>query len=429
MEGKHRRAVITGVGLVTPFGFGVSPYWQAISEGRSAVANVSHFDPRGLPCTFGGYLQGDTVPMQLADPGGTGAEPRFVQFALAASETASKESAWADSTDPERVGVFLGTSGERPSLSRFANVVYQARDEEGEISLPGYVRVWQATMKGAIQRLLPQYATAQVARRLGICGPVTTFNTACTSSAHAIGEARNAVRRGVVDVALAGGSECLVSQIGFHIFSPLGVLSRRNDAPEKASRPFDAGRDGFVLGEGAGILVIEELQSAIKRKAPILAELAGYGTSCDAYRITDEAPDGRGAIGAMRKAMENAAVSTDEVDYINAHGTSTVMNDRIETRAIKEVFGRRAYEIPVSSTKSMIGHTISAAGAIEAITCVLTLQNQTITPTINYEAADPDCDLDYVPNNSRRAAVRVTLSNSFGFGGHNDCLVIRTFQA
>ena len=244
-----------------------------------------------------------------------------------------------------------------------------------------------------------------------------------------LGEARNAVQRGTVDVALAGGAECLVSQIGFHIFSPLGVLSRRNENPGQASRPFDVGRDGFVLGEGAGVLVVEELQSALKRGAPILAELAGYGTSCDAYRITDEAPDGRGAITAMRKAMEDAAVSAEEVDYINAHGTSTVMNDRIETRAIKEVFGRRAYEIPVSSTKSMIGHTISAAGAIEAITCVLTLRNQTIPPTINYEAADPDCDLDYVPNNARRATVKVALSNSFGFGGHNDCLVIRAFQA
>lgn len=256
---------------------------------------------------------------------------------------------------------------------------------------------------------------------------MTTVNTACTSSAHAIGEAFRAIQRGVVDLTIAGGSECIASQIGLQVFSRLGVLSRRNDAPERASRPFDLERDGFVLGEGAGMLILERLDSAVTRGAPILAELAGYGTACDAYRITDEAPDGRGAILAMRRALDDASLTPDDIDYINAHGTSTPMNDRVETQVVKTLFGRRAYEIPVSSVKSMIGHTISAAGAIELITCVLALRDQLIPPTINYESPDPDCDLDYVPNQARPARIEVALSNSFGFGGHNDCLIVKRF--
>jgi len=366
--------------------------------------------------------------MDFPLPGECGTEPRFARFALTASQMASNVSGWMGSVDPECAGVFIGTSGERSSLAHLAKVVYEARRENDEIDLRDVVWAWGTSMSGAIQQLLPQYAAVLIARSSGILGPVTTFNTACTSSAHAIGAAMRAIQRGTVDLAVAGGSECLVSQIGFHIFSPLGVLSHRNEAPEKASRPFDAGRDGFVLGEGAGILILEEMESALQRGGTIIAELAGYGTSCDAYRITDEAPDGRGAIGAMQKALGDASVSPNDIDYINAHGTSTSMNDRVETKAIKSVFGGHAYEIPVSSTKSMIGHTISAAGAIELITCVLVLKNQMIPPTINYESPDPDCDLDYVPNHARQASVNAAMSNSFGFGGHNDCLVVKTFH-
>ncbi len=426
-EGR-RKVVITGMGLVTPFGIGVEPYWQSVCEGRSGISLITHFNPVGLPCRFGGYLKDGDPAMDLPLPGECVQEPRFVRFALAATQMAANESGWIDSLDLERLGVFMGTSGERPSLAHFAKIVYEARGKNNEIDVHKFVRIWGARMGGVIQRFLPQYAAVRIAHELGILGPVTTFNTACTSSAHAIGEAMRAVQRGTVDLAIAGGSECLVSQIGFHIFSPLGVLSRRNESPEKASRPFDAGRDGFVLGEGAGILMLEEMESALQRGAFILAELAGYGTSCDAYRITDEAPDGRGAIGAMQKALEDAAVSPKDINYINAHGTSTSMNDRVETQAIKSVFGGRADKIPVSSTKSMIGHAISAAGAIELITCVLALRNQVIPPTINYESPDPDCDLDYVPNEARQACVDAAMSNSFGFGGHNDCLVVKTFH-
>ena len=425
---RRRKVVITGMGLVTPFGIGVKPYWQSVCEGKSGVSLLTHFNPKGLPCRFGGYLRNGDPTMDFPLPGECGTEPRFARFALTASQMASNVSGWMGSVDPECAGVFIGTSGERSSLAHLAKVVYEARRENDEIDLRDVVWAWGTSMSGAIQQLLPQYAAVLIARSSGILGPVTTFNTACTSSAHAIGAAMRAIQRGTVDLAVAGGSECLVSQIGFHIFSPLGVLSHRNEAPEKASRPFDAGRDGFVLGEGAGILILEEMESALQRGGTIIAELAGYGTSCDAYRITDEAPDGRGAIGAMQKALGDASVSPNDIDYINAHGTSTSMNDRVETKAIKSVFGGHAYEIPVSSTKSMIGHTISAAGAIELITCVLVLKNQIIPPTINYESPDPDCDLDYVPNHARQASVNAAMSNSFGFGGHNDCLVVKTFH-
>ena len=424
---KRRKTVITGIGLVTPFGVGVEPFWQSVIGGLSGVSRVTHFDPSGLPCQFAGYLSDGAPSPDFSAPGDCTGEPRFAHFALTASRMASGESRWVGSVEPERVGVYLGTSGERASLAMHAEIAYEARSDNGKINPRDYFRVWRTKMKGAAQRFLPQYATMTIARELGVLGPVTTINTACTSSAHAIGEALRAVQYGTVDLAIAGGSECIVSQIGFQIFSPLGVLSQRNEAPEKASRPFDADRDGFVLGEGAGILVLEEMGSAVQRGAPILAELVGYGTSCDAYRITDEAPDGRGAVLAMRRALEDASLSPDEIDYINAHGTSTPMNDRVETQAIKAVFGSHAYEIPVSSTKSMIGHTISAAGAIELITCVLALRDRILPPTINYEHPDADCDLDYVPHHARRADLEVAMSNSFGFGGHNDCLVVKAF--
>lgn len=421
-----RRVAITGMGLVTPFGIGIQRYWDSVVAGRSGISRIRHFDPSGLPCQVAGYLADGMLD---GPEGNLDAEPRFTRFALVAARMASKDVRWLDRVPLERAGVFVGTSGEKIALSDVARVAYEARGENGKVSPKEFARRWRETIKAdTISRFLPQYATARIAREFGVLGPVSTFNTACTSSAHAIGEAMRAVRRGDVDLAIAGGTECIVSHLGLHIFSPLGVLSKRNEPPEKASRPFDLERDGFVLSEGAGMLILEDLESAKERGVLILAELAGYGTSCDAYRITDEAPDGRGAILAMRRALEDSSLSPGDIDYINAHGTSTPMNDRIETMAIKGVFGARAYEIPVSSTKSMIGHAISAAGAIELITCVLALRDQIVPPTINYETPDPDCDLDYVPNQARKARVEVALSNSFGFGGHNDCLVVTRFD-
>jgi 3-oxoacyl-[acyl-carrier-protein] synthase II len=277
----------------------------------------------------------------------------------------------------------------------------------------------------SLTRLLAHATTNALAGMFWATGPTCTIQTACTSSAQAIGEALRAIRRGRLDRAVCGGAECIVSPSQMLMFSLLGVLSTRNAEPERASRPFDAERDGFVLGEGAGVLVLERMDLARARGAAILGELAGYGTCCDAYRLTDEDPEGRGAVLAMQRALQSARAGLEAVDYINAHGTSTAMNDRVETVAIKTLFGARAYRIPVSSTKSMVGHTVSAAGAIELITTLLALRDQVLPPTINYEHPDPQCDLDYVANQARPASLTLALSNSFGFGGHNDCLVAR----
>jgi 3-oxoacyl-[acyl-carrier-protein] synthase II len=414
------------MGLVTPFGVGLRPYWESAVAGESAVSRLEHFDPSGLSCQVAAYCRDEAFGSTTCDTEG---EPRFVQFALTAGRAAWKDARMPYDQLTGHCGIYIGTSGEKWPLERFAQIAYESRLENGGIGLKEFVRQWQAKIKpGETSCLLPQYAAARLAREFSIFGPVETFNTACTSSAHAVGEAVRAIRRGDVDIAIAGGTECLVSQIGLHVFCPLGVLSRRNESPEKASRPFDLERDGFVLGEGAGIVVIENAEQAQKRGARILAELRGYGTSCDAYRITDEAPDGRGAILAMRRAIKDAGLATDEIGYINAHGTSTPMNDRIETHAVKNVFGAGSRQIPVSSVKSMIGHTISAAAAIELVTCVLALDEKVLPPTINYEFPDPECDLDYVPNQARTKTVDAILSNSFGFGGHNDCLVVSRFE-
>jgi 3-oxoacyl-[acyl-carrier-protein] synthase II len=429
MDNIRQRVAVTGIGLITSFGVGIESYWKSILGGASGISRVTHFDPSGLPCQIAACLQNKLLGDHLNGSGLFEAEPRFALFALLAAKLASESSGWMGCFDSEQTGVFLGTSGERPVLAEMAEVVYENRGSNGHVQPKDFVLSWERKLeRGGIARLFPQYAAARLACQFGIEGPVITINTACTSSANAIGEAMRAIQRGTVDLALAGGSECLVSQIGLQIFSTLRVLSQRNKSPECASRPFDSERDGFVLGEGAGILVLERLDLARRRGATILAELAGYGTSCDAYRITDEAPDGRGAILAMRRALEDAGLLSQEIDYINAHGTSTVMNDRIETLAIKTLFGERAYKIPISSIKSMIGHTISAAGAIELITCILALRDGVVPPTMNYEFRDPDCDLDYVPNQARAVAVNAALSNSFGFGGHNDCLVLKRFS-
>ncbi len=427
---EKTRIVITGIGVVTPIGIGVEEYWKAALRGASGSKLITHFDPTGLPSRMAAVVREERDIERLrswleADP----EEARVGLFALAAARMASEASCWDSFYGKDRLGIFLGTSGGRVDLQRLAEIAYRSRAGNGrEINIAAYVREYGKSLdENAVLRLFPQYVTALVAGRFGITGASSTIQTACTSSAQAVGEAMRAIQRGTVDAAITGGSECIVSPIEMQLFCLLGALSRRNKEPEQASRPFDAQRDGFVLGEGAGFLVLERLDRAVQRNAPILAELAGYGTSCDAYRVTDEAPDGRGAILAMRRAIEDSGLSPERIDYVNAHGTSTLMNDRVETLAIKAVFEKRAYQIPVSSTKSMIGHIISAAGAIELITCVLALRDQVVPPTINYEFPDPECDLDYVPNRSRPAELEAVLSNSFGFGGHNDCLVVRRF--
>ncbi len=424
----ERRVAVTGMGVVTPIGIGVEAFWKGLLAGRSGVAAVEHFDASGLPARIAAYVRdGDALDAWRRRLGLEPGDPRSLLFALAAGRQAHDAAGWRDELGGPRVGVVFGSHGDKLDMGRMAEVAYRARNGGASAIFPAafFERYCREFRGHPLTRLLPHHATLRLARMYRAQGPACTIQTACTSSAQAIGEAFGMIRRGTVDRAICGGAECIVSPNHMLMFALLGVLSTRNDAPARASRPFDGGRDGFVLGEGSAVLVLERWDRARERGARILCELAGYGTSCDAYRLTDEEPEGRGAIAAMRRALEAAGLTPGDVDYINAHGTSTQMNDRVETLAIKTLLGRRAYQVPVSSIKSMLGHAVSAAGAIEAVACVLALRDQTLPPTINLERSDPHCDLDYVPNAPRGARVDVVLSNSFGFGGHNDCLVLR----
>jgi 3-oxoacyl-[acyl-carrier-protein] synthase II len=423
-----QRVAVTGIGILTPTGIGVEAFWKSVLDGCSGVGPVRHFDASGLPAQICGYVRDEAVLRNWRERLGLAPEePRSLLFALAAGQMALEAAGWDPRLGGERTGVVFGTYGERLSMGRMAEVAYASRTNGLRDIVPAeFFRAYCRAFAGQqLHRLFPHCATAGLARLFGATGPTCTIQTACTSSAQAIGEALQAIRRGTIDRAICGGAECIVSPSHMLMFSLVGVLSCRNHAPEAASRPFDGQRDGFVLGEGSAVLVLERMDLARERGAPILGELSGYGTSCDAYRLTDEDPEGRGAILAMERALTSAGLGPEAVDYINAHGTSTQMNDRVETLAIKTLFGERAYRVPVSSIKSMLGHAVSAAGAIEAVACLLALRDQVLPPTINQEVSDPQCDLDYVPNVARPAPVRVALSNSFGFGGHNDCLVFR----
>jgi 3-oxoacyl-[acyl-carrier-protein] synthase II len=425
--GARRRVVVTGLDLVTPIGAEADAFWKAALAGVSGVKRISHFDPEGLPTQIAASLDDRALIDELrAEAALDAREPRGVVVGVRAARGAVTAAGARAVLASRRAGVFVGTSGERQDLRDLGAIAYASRDAAGGVTRAGFVGefVRRAAARAAY-RTWPQYLAARLAGHFAIEGPTATIQTACTSSAQAIGEAYRAIRRGAIDVALTGGAECIVAPIEVQLFCLLGVMSRQNGTPETASRPFDARRDGFVIGEGAGFLVLEAADHARRRGAPALAEIAGYGTTCDAYRVTDEAPDGRGAIGAMRLALADAELNPPDVDYVNAHGTSTPMNDRVETTAIKTVFGAEAPRLLVSSTKSMIGHTISAAGAIELATTVLAVRDQIAPPTINYRVPDPECDLNYVPNTAVPARIRAAISNSFGFGGHNDCLLVR----
>jgi len=426
-RGPARRVVVTGLDVVTPIGVGHDAFWKAALAGASGVRRIAHFDPEGLPTQMAATLADPAAIEALAAEAGLDAlEPRGVVVGVRAASGAVAAARAREVLRSPRAGVLVGTSGERHDLRSLGAIAYASRAEGLAVTPASFAREFAGRVaKARLERLCPQYLASRLAARFGIAGPTATIQTACTSSAQAIGEACRAIRRGTIDVALAGGAECIVSPIEIQLFCLLGVMSRQNAAPETASRPFDARRDGFVMGEGAAFLVLEEASHARARGAEVLAEIAGYGTACDAYRITDEAPDGRGAICAMERALADAGLGPGDVDYVNAHGTSTPMNDTVETAAIKAVFGAHAARLLVSSTKSMIGHTISAAGAIELATTVLALRDQIAPPTINYRAPDPECDLHYVPNAPLAARIRAAISNSFGFGGHNDCLLVR----
>jgi 3-oxoacyl-[acyl-carrier-protein] synthase II len=410
-----RRVVVTGMGMVTPLGVGTEASWKALCQGKSGVGPVTHFDASQFRTRIAGEVKGfnplDFIDRKLARRG-----DRFIHFALAAARMALQDSGLKiTAANDERVGVSVGTAmGGIESIERNHELLIKGKRQQ--IS-PFFVPSFLCNM-----------ATGQVAIEFGAKGANMCTVTACASGTHAIGDAAVIIQRGEVDAMIAGGTEAAIRPLVFAGLDPLKVMSARNDAPEKASRPFDKERDGFVIGEGAGMVILEELTSAQNRGAKIYGEVLGYGLNSDAYHITAPDPEGKGAASCMRLALEDAGISTDRIDYINAHGTSTELNDLSETKAIKSVFGERAHRIPISANKSMMGHLWAGAGVIEAIASLLTINEGIIPPTINYETPDPECDLDYVPNKARKAEVNIVLSNSFGFGSTNGCLILGKFS-
>ncbi|HEU5361157.1 MAG TPA: beta-ketoacyl-ACP synthase II [Candidatus Deferrimicrobiaceae bacterium] len=410
-----RRVVVTGLGAVTPLGIGVGPTWEAILAGRSGVGRITKFDPSDFPTTIAAEVK-EFVPEDFIDRKEIKRMDPFIHLAMASTHFAMVDSGLTiDEGLGPRVGVYMGSGlGGLSTLERY----HQAYLEEGVRKISPFF----------IPMLISNLAPGHIAIRYGAKGPNITTTTACAASSHAIGEGMLAIRRGVCDAVIAGGSEATITPMGLGGFCAMKALSTRNGDPARASRPFDKDRDGFVMGEGAAMLILEELEFARRRGAKIYAELCGYGASGDAHHVTAPAPGGEGAVRCMQAALSDAHVGPGEVDYINAHGTSTPYNDAYETTAIKTVFGEHAWKLMVSSTKSMTGHLLGAAGALEGVFSILAISEGVVPPTINYETPDPECDLDYVPNEARRANVRYALSNSFGFGGTNSCLLFGRFS-
>ncbi len=409
------RVVVTGIGALSPLGLDMGTTWQALLAGQSGIGPITLFDAHDQDVTFAGEVKGfdPTVAMDRKE---ARRNDRFVQFAVAAARQALDQSGLViDDSNRDDIGTIIGSGiGGIATLEEQVQILH----EKG----PGRVSPFTVPM------MICDMASGQVSIAVGARGPNVSTVSACCSGADAIGYSFDLIRRGTAVAMIAGGAEAAVTPIGIAGFAAARALSTRNDDPAGASRPFDATRDGFVLGEGAGVLVLESLEHARSRNAPILAELAGYGMSADAYHITQPAPGGDGGVRAMRAALRDAGICAEDVDYLNAHGTSTPANDKFETMAIKTVFCEHALQMPISSIKSMVGHLLGAAGAIEACICVCTITDGMIPPTINYSTPDPDCDLDYVPNVARALRVGTVLSNSFGFGGHNSTLVFRRYD-
>lgn len=411
-----RRVVVTGLGMVTPLGAGVEPTWEAMLAGRSGIRRISLIDPSPYGCQIAGEVF-DFDPDSFMDRKEARRCDRYIQFSIAAAKMALKDSGYIiDDSNANRIGVLIGSGVGGLGVTEEA---IRTLHEKG----PDRVSPFTVPM------MIADMGSGMVSILTGARGPNSTVVTACATGTHAIGDAFEIIRRGDADAMLAGGAEAPITNIGVAAFVAARAMTTSwNDEPARASRPFDSKRDGFVMGEGAGVVVLEEFESAQKRGARIYGEILGYGMTGDAFHITQPHPDGDGAARAMAMAIRNAGVQPAEIDYINAHGTSTPYNDRLETVAVKRVFGDHAYRLAISSTKSMTGHLLGAAGAVEAIACLLAIRDGKMPPTINYEFPDPDCDLDYVPNQAREADVRVCLSNSFGFGGHNATLVVRKFM-
>ena len=406
---------MTGVGLVSPLGIGTQANWEALCAGHSGIGAITHFNASAFSARIAGEVRGFD-PLQFIDKKDVKKMDVFIQFAIAASQFAMDD---AKLTIPAematRVGVFIASG-----IGGFGTIE----------------REHKAFIEGGPRRISPFFipasiinlAAGQVSIRLGAKGPNSATCTACSASAHAIGDAWEVIRRNDADVMIAGGSEAAITEMGVGGFAAMRALSTRNDEPERASRPFDKDRDGFVMGEGAGIVILEELEFARKRGAPIYAELVGYGQTADAYHITAPSDDGDGGMRVMQMAIKSAGIEPSQVQYINAHGTSTPFNDKLETLAIKRLFGEHARKLLISSTKSMTGHLLGAAGGVEAGISALVVRHQVVPPTINYETPDPECDLDYVPNQKRGATIEYALSNSFGFGGTNGALLFKRFS-
>ncbi len=410
------RVVVTGLGAVTAVGHDPEETWRNLLAGQSGVDTITQFDPSAFPTRIAGEVKGYQPPAFI-DQKDLRRMSRFVQFALSVGGQALESAGLdLDREDRSEVGVILGTGiGSLTTTERECAVMF----ERGGMRVNPFF----------LPMMLPNMAAAQVTRIFGITGYSSTVVTACSSGAQAVGDAVEVIRRGAAQAMLAGGSEASICAMAMSSFCVLRALSQRNDEPTRASRPFDRERDGMVPAEGSAILVLESLSHAKRRNAPILAEIVGYGASSDAHHVVAPHPEGAGAAKAMRLALRDAGLSTDDIDYINAHGTSTPLGDTSETVAIKKVFGDRACKLPVSSTKSMIGHAMGASGAIEALVSVLSIRDGIVHPTVNYETPDPECDLDYVPNVARETPVRTVMSNSFAFGGHNTVLIFRRFES
>lgn len=410
-----RRVVVTGLGTLSPVGCTTEKFWNALIEGKSGIGPITHFDATEFSCRIAGEIT-DYDPLEHFSTKEARNLALFVQFAAVASDEAIAHAKLdLKNIDLDRIGVLIGSG--IGSIETVENE-YKKYTERGPKKISPHF----------IPKIIINEAAGQVSIRTGARGPATCITTACSTATNAIGDATRFIQYGDADIMIAGGTESATTILGVGGFCALKALTKNNDDPQKASRPFDLNRDGFIMAEGAGITILESLDHAKKRGAPILAEVAGYGRTSDAYHVTAPEPSGAGAAKAMEYAIKDAGLTPKDISYINAHGTSTVLNDKVETLAIKTVFGEYAKSVPISSTKSMTGHLLGAAGGVEFAACVCAIRNGIVPPTINYETPDPDCDLDYVPNTARKIPVTVTLSNSLGFGGHNASIVVKKFQ-
>lgn len=432
MAQSEKRVVITGIGMVTPLGNSVRETWSGLQSGRSGIEKISLFDAGGFPSQIAGEVKHFDFDRWIKKDPGLVHAMRSTFFALQAAEEAFKDSYLKFfNVDRERFGIYFGAGDSGIDFNAFVDVIGQSFAADGQVVDKGKYLENAAGKLSALKELevQPFMTVAHLARHFDIRGPVSNSLTACAASSQAIGEAYEWIRAGRAELILTGGSHSMVYPLSVAGFSLLTALSTRNDEPQAASRPFDKNRDGFVIAEGAGVLILEELTHAKARNARIYGEVVGYGSTADAYRLTDMDPEGKSAAKAIEIALNKGSLLPSDVDYVNAHGTSTAVNDLIETVAIKKALGEHAFTVSVSSIKSMLGHMIAAAGAVEAITCLLAIRDSLIPPTINYEEADPECNLDYVPNVAREAKVDVAISNSFGFGGQNICLAFKRYES